>query len=89
MNIAWFRVSSHQLAIEKGRHQLSVMPPHERLCQSCTKGKVDDELHFLLQCDFNEQDCRSFFNSISGYLDNVYAVDENELFKSIMGSHVP
>ena len=30
-----------------------------------------------------------FFNSISGYLDNVYAVNENELFKNIMGSHVP
>ena len=89
MNIARFRVSSHQLAIEKGHHQLPVIPPHERLCHYCTKGKVDDELHFLLQCDFNEQDRRSFFNSISGYQDNVYAVDENELFKSIMGSHVP
>ena len=89
MNIARFRVSSHQLAIEKGRHQLPVIPPHERLCHYCTKGKVDDELHFLLQCDFNERDRRSFFYSISGYLNNVYAVDENELFKSIMGSHVP
>ena len=89
MNIAQFRVSSLQLAIEKGRHEVPVIPPHERLCHYCTKGKVDDKLHFLLQCDFNEQDRRSFFNSISGYLDNVYAVDENELFKSIMGSHVP
>ena len=78
MNIARFRVSSHQLVIEKGRHQLPVIPLHER-CHYSTKGKVDDELHFLLQCDFNEQDRRSFFNSISGYLDNVYAVDENEL----------
>ena len=77
MNIARFRVSSHQLVIEKGRHQHPVIPPHGRLCHYCTKGKVDDELHFLLQCDFNEQDRRSFFNSISGYLDNVYAVDEN------------
>ena len=60
MKIARFRVSSHQLAKEKGRHQLPVIPPHERLCHYCTKGKVDDELHFLLQCDFNEQDRRSF-----------------------------
>ena len=50
---------------------------------------MNDELRFLFQCYFNEQDRRSFFNGISGYLDNVYAVDENELFKSIMGSYVP
>ena len=50
---------------------------------------VDEELHFLLLCDVNEQDRRSFFNSISGYLNNAYAVDENEMFKTIMSSHVP
>ena len=83
MNIARFRVSSHQLAIEKGHHEFPVIPPHERLWHYCTEGKVDDELHFLLQCDFNEQDRRSFLNSISGYLDNVYTVDGNELFRSM------
>ena len=42
MNIARFRVNSHQLAIEKGRHQLHVIQPHGRLYHYCTKGKVDD-----------------------------------------------
>jgi hypothetical protein len=42
-----FRISAHNLEIEKGRHQN--IPLHERICKLC-KLEIEDEIHFLLQC---------------------------------------
>ena len=45
--MARFRTS---LAIETGRHRKPPIPPEQRLCIYCNSGKVDDELHFLIEC---------------------------------------
>ena len=42
-----FRISAHNLEIEKGRHQN--IPLNERICKLC-KLEIEDEIHFLLQC---------------------------------------
>ena len=48
MQFARFRLSSHKLNIEKGRHlQLN---RNERLCTLCNSSAVQSELHFLLHC---------------------------------------
>ncbi len=46
--IARFRVSSHHLAIELGRHHKPVIPEEERLCLKCNV--VQNEMHHLLDC---------------------------------------
>lgn len=43
------RVSAHSLKIEKGRYQ--GIPRHDRTCPRCSNGEVEDEIHFLLQCN--------------------------------------
>ena len=43
------RLSSHQLMIEKMRHQFPKPPESERLCPFC-KNLVENEIHFLLTC---------------------------------------
>jgi hypothetical protein len=40
-----FRISAHNLEIEKGRHQN--IPLNERICKLC-KLEIEDEIHFLL-----------------------------------------
>ena len=45
-----FRLSSHRLAIETGRHARPIVPAHQRFCTSCNLNVVGDEIHFLLQC---------------------------------------
>ena len=45
---AWFRLSSHHLAIELGRH-LNI-PRENRLCPYCNQNMVENEYHFLLTC---------------------------------------
>ena len=44
-----FRLSNSILNIEKGRHTHPKTPKEERVCPFCTN-KVEDEVHFLLEC---------------------------------------
>ena len=46
--IAKFRCSDHELMIEKGRQKK--IDVEERLCYMCSEKKLEDELHFLLEC---------------------------------------
>ena len=43
-----FRVSSHKLQIERGRH-LNI-PRNERICRNCNLNMIENEYHFLLIC---------------------------------------
>ena len=48
-NLAKLRISNHSLRIETGRYEN--IDVNERICQYCKSGKVENELHFLLECD--------------------------------------
>lgn len=47
MILSKFRIGSHNLEIETGRHK--DQPENERICKLC-KTDVGDEMHFLLEC---------------------------------------
>ena len=47
-----FRCSSHQLEIQRARHQNVIPPIWDRVCPHCPYA-VDDELHLLLFCNIN------------------------------------
>jgi hypothetical protein len=49
-NIARFRLSSHNLNIELGRHKRPYVPADNRICEKCTSNSVDDEIHCLMSC---------------------------------------
>ena len=46
--LAKFRLSSHKLNIEVGRH--NNIPRNERKCTLCNLNDIEDEFHFLLKC---------------------------------------
>ena len=46
--ISRFRMSSHHLAIELGRHSRPKIPEEKRLCPKCKE--IQDEQHHLLVC---------------------------------------
>ena len=46
-----FRISSHQLRIETGRTRYENIPRNERICHFGTSNKIEDENHFLLDCE--------------------------------------
>ena len=43
-----FRISAHQLAIERGRYKN--IKANERFCKYCQAKEVEDEIHFLVKC---------------------------------------
>lgn len=43
------RLSAHALRIERGRYQGT--PRHNRTCPRCDSGEVEDEKHFLFNCN--------------------------------------
>jgi len=48
--IARFRVSSHNLRIEIGRHVNPIIPLENRTCLKCDMHVVENEIHCLLIC---------------------------------------
>ena len=60
--IAKIRLSDHCLAIEKGRHTKPKTEKHNRICLLCNKNKIEDEIHFIMQCKTFTLE-RKIFNS--------------------------
>ena len=50
--LAKFRSCNIPLAVETGRYTKPKTPHAERLCKLCDSATVEDELHFLIDCDF-------------------------------------
>ena len=47
-----FRLSSHSLLIETGRHDRPPIPRPSRLCTHCPLSSVGDEHHFVFECPY-------------------------------------
>ena len=67
--LAQFRLSSHNLGIETGRHTKPPKPQEQRLCLYCRNGCVDDEVHFLTECDIHTETRQRFVGNIKSHLD--------------------
>ena len=56
VSVARFRLGSHFLMVEKGRHLTPRITWAARKCTRCAQDRVDDELHMLFECErFHEQ----------------------------------
>ena len=62
------RLSSHPLNIESLRGKIT--DPKLRLCTLCDDTKVEDEFHFMMQCNKYENERNIFIENISNYCIN-------------------
>ena len=76
-----FRMSSHNLEIERGRYTKPAVPAKDRLCKVCNLGVIEDEEHVLMKCEGYENLRAEYFNLLLTNTPNV-ALD----FIEIMGS---
>ena len=88
-NIARFRLSSHNLKIETGRHNKPKTPVEERICDKCSSNNVEDEIHCLLTCDDNANPRVELMDKISNLIPNFNNLDKGSQFKSIMEDKRP
>ena len=57
-----FRLSSHQLEIERGRYKK--VKEAERKCIHCNSNEIEDEIHFRIKCDKYREETGSFHSQI-------------------------
>ena len=78
-----FRLSDHKLLIEEGRRKRPFIPRNERICQSCHK--VEDEVHFLIDCDRYRYERIDMFKKITKEFPNFEEIkDSNSKFIFLM-----
>jgi hypothetical protein len=86
-HIARFRLSSHDLAIELGRHTKPKTPIDQRLCTYCSV--VEDEMHVLVSCKRYINARNVLCNVVDKHVNNFEALSHEDQFYSIMTSQDP
>ena len=77
-----FRTSDHPLEIELGTYRYKKIPRHQRLCKTCQV--LDDEIHFFLQCQINNNLRNVLINNIKKYHANFDQLDFFSQLKIIL-----
>ena len=57
-----YRISAHNLKIERGRYQNQERS--NRLCTLCNSGEIEDELHFLMNCNYYKDIRQKYLHAI-------------------------
>ena len=71
-----FRLSDPQLEIEIGRHKKK--DRNDRLCNTCNRGYIENEINFLLHCSAYQNIRNSFFKTITILEPNFKSFSDNE-----------
>ena len=79
-----FRLSSHDLEIERGRYGTKSLPVNERICKLCNEGKVEDEFHFLMQCPFYSEERASLLEHTHTNFENTHSLNDYDQFIWLM-----
>ena len=66
-----FRLSSHSLEIESGRHKRPKTPVENRLCTVCDLNIVEDEVYFLLECPLYNNPRNYYLKMLVSYIVNL------------------
>ena len=84
--LAQYRLNSHNLGIETGWHTKPPKPQEQRLCLYCRSVCVDDETHFLTECDIHTETRQSFVSNIKSHIDGYEDLSANGKFVTVMRS---
>ena len=73
--LAKLRLSDRKLEIETGRHQRPKVDQDKRTCRLCNTSEVENEIHFLMQCNLHKQftRLRKDFHSSINFIDKQSA----------------
>ena len=80
-----FRISSHDLEIERGRYSTPKKPVEERICKLCGL-ETETEQHFILSCPVYIQTRKSFTKEIRQIESNFYNMNHTDRFIFLLTS---
>ena len=84
-SVAKFRMSSHKLEIEKGRHTRPVTPKDQRIYNRCQQD-VDDEIHFLMFCNIFDDRRSELFKKVKGRIINFDKLSSKQKFIALLSN---
>jgi hypothetical protein len=76
------RLSDHKLQIEVGRHTKT--PLEERTCKMCSSDMVEDEVHFLCNCNLYVELRDTLYDSIGSAIANFNTMPQDSQLKVIL-----
>lgn len=85
--ICKLRISSHKLMIEVGRH--NNIPRTERYCKKCNTGEIEDETHFLIDCNHFQQEREILFSFIEKENKNFESLNSEQKLIFLLTSEDP
>jgi hypothetical protein len=59
------RLSSHDLCIETGRYTKPKTPVENRICTLCNVGIIEDEYHFIMECERYSNERAALFDRLA------------------------
>ena len=72
------RCSSHDLAIEKGRHSKPKTAIENRLCFNCNV--LEDEIHFICKCPLYDLERNYLFDLVESKVSDFPSLDDKDKF---------
>jgi len=80
-----FRISCHDLEIERGRYCRPQKPPEKRICQVC-KIESETEQHFILSCPAYAEIRKQLFKEIRTYNLTILSMNHADRFRYLLSS---
>ena len=78
------RLSCHELEIERGRYKGKHL--EERLCTNCNLRKIEDEIHFLVECPKYANKRKSLFEFLATVYPFASQLQDNKLIYKLLMS---
>jgi hypothetical protein len=85
-NICKLRISCHNLLIERGRYfpKKDRLEVSKRICIYCNSNNIEDEQHFLLECNYYDEERQAFYKTLISNYQDFSALNSTEKFNFIM-----
>ena len=83
--MARYRMSLHDLRIQRGRYNNPITPINQRICTRWESNEIDDEIHLLLYCNAMNNERKILLNSVAGII-NMQPTKDRPMFLHIMTS---
>ena len=89
-----FRIGVLSLRVEPGRYEFGGvenekgLPIEFRVCECCDLGRVEDEIHFLLECPLYRSERQALLKAC-GFAAGLANNDSNVLFSELMNCACP
>ena len=79
-----YRVSAHNLRIERGRYTSPVTPLKNRICLFCNSSELDTEEHFVLQCQTFLLKRNCFFGRMSALIPGFSNMSDRDKLLTVL-----